>query len=419
MKIEKISIDKIKPAEYNPRLDLQPGDEKYEHIKNSIESFGYIDPIIWNKTTGNLVGGHQRYKILKQLGYTEIEAVIVEFDEDKEKAANMAVNKASGDWDAKRLEELLKEVKEYDMTQFGFMENQILDIVNDIREDDYESFSGTATGKVKYGDVWILGKHKLICGDSTKEDTYKKLLGTERVDAIVTDPPYNVDYESGTTGMKIQNDNMDDLKFKAFLSDIFKHTTNYSKKGAAVYVFHSSSEVENFRHTCTDNGFKVTQELIWNKSHFVLSRQDYNWKHEPILYGWKEGASHHFYGKMSNDTVLSDYAEDYKNKTKAQLVQILDDIYATAPTTIINEDMTKKNDIHPTMKPIKLIAKLVANSTKKGQTVFDPCAGSGSLVIACEQLDREARVVELDEGYCESIIERWEEFTGLTARKEV
>ena len=158
---------------------------------------------------------------------------------------------------------------------------------------------------------------------------------------------------------------------------------------------------------------------MWVKNHFVLSRKDYNAKHEPILYGWKEGAAHHFYGKMNNDTVLSDYAEDYREKTKAQLIAIIEEIYASAPTTVIEENRPNASLIHPTMKPIKLIAKLVANSTKKGQTVFDPCAGSGSLVIACEQLDREARVVELDEGYCESIIERWEEFTGLTARKEV
>ena len=419
MEIKKISIDSINPAVYNPRQDLQPGDEKYEHIKNSIESFGYIDPIIWNKRTGNLVGGHQRFKILKQLGYFEIDAVVVDFDEEKEKAANMAVNKASGDWDNKRLEELLRSMKDYDMTKFGFEENQILDIEEDVVEDNYDDYGGVSTGKVKFGDVWLLGRHRLICGDSTKPETYEKLMKGQKADAVVTDPPYNVNYESDATGMKIANDNMDDESFKAFLNDAFKQISENTKKGAPIYVFHSSSQVHNFRDGMINNGFKVTQELIWNKSHFVLSRQDYNWKHEPILYGWKEGASHKFYGKMNNETVLSDYAQDYRNKTKAQLVQILDEIYASAPTTVIDEDTTKKNDIHPTMKPVKLIAKLVANSTKKGDIILEPFTGSGTDIMACEQLDRTCYEIEYDEGFCESIIARWEEYTTLTARKEV
>jgi len=245
MKIEKIPVDRIKPAAYNPRKDLKQTDKEYQHIKNSLDTFGYIDPIIWNERTGNLVGGHQRFKILTAEGRTEIECVVVDFDEQTEKAANMAVNKAQGAWDNIKLDELLKSVAaDFHMEAFGFDEYTEQ---TDVQEDNYEP-DPPKNPKSKRGEIFQLGAHRLMCGDATSPEAVKKLMAFARADLALTDPPYNVDYQGGTPArLRIENDKMEDVQFLEFLTAAFRQMNEHSRQGAAAYVFHADSEGYNFR----------------------------------------------------------------------------------------------------------------------------------------------------------------------------
>ena len=298
MVIEKKHIDTLKPADYNPRKDLKPWDAEYEKLKRSIETYGYVEPIIWNKRTGVVVGGHQRLKVMKDLGYTEVDCVIVDLDEQKEKALNIALNKISGAWDDTLLANLLKDLDRsgYDVTLTGFDLAEAQELfgsgsMENVHEDEFDA--DTAVGeisepKTKLGDLWILGKHRLLCGDCTQKEDINKVLDGKYADVMVTDPPYNVDYGSTLSGKNrdIANDNMSDSEFYQFLLAFYKAAESGLKKGAPLYVFHSTKESVNFIKAMVDAGFKYAQTLVWYKNHFTLGRQDYQWIHEPILYGW-------------------------------------------------------------------------------------------------------------------------------------
>ena len=239
--------------------------------------------------------------------------------------------------------------------------------------------------KSKKGDIYILGNHRLMCGDSTNKDDVRKLMNGNQCDMIFTDPPYNVNYEGGT-GMKIQNDNMLDATFYDFLFSAFDNMFENTKRGGAIYVCHSDTEGLNFRNAFKNAGYKLAECLIWVKSALVMGRQDYHWRHEPILYGWKEGAAHYFIDDRTQDTVW-----EFKKP--------------------------KKNALHPTMKPLELCAKAIYNSSRSGDIILDLFGGSGSTLIACEQLNRNCYMMELDEKYVDVIIDRWEKFTGRKAVK--
>ena len=387
MLIEKMKTENLLPADYNPRKDLKPGDEEYEKLKRSIEQFGYVEPVIWNRTTGRVVGGHQRLKVLIDMGIGEVDCVVVEMDENKEKALNVALNKISGEWDKDKLALLISDLQaeDFDVSLTGFDAAEIDDLFKDtiqdkIKDDDFDVDAELQNPTItKLGDVWQLGRHRLVCGDSTLAETYDMLLGDEKVNLVITDPPYNVNYE-GSAG-KIKNDNMEDDKFYNFLFDAFSNTEKYMADDASIYVFHADTEGLNFRKAFKDAGFYLSGTCIWKKQSLVLGRSPYQWQHEPILFGWKKKGKHQWYTGRKESTIWE-------------------------------FDKPKKNGDHPTMKPIPLLAYPIMNSSMSNCLVLDPFGGSGSTLIACEHTDRIARTIELDEKFCDVIIKRYIEQVG-------
>lgn len=417
--IKDIHISELKQSEYNPRKDLRPGDAEYEKLKNSIKNFGYVEPVIWNKRSGNIVGGHQRAKILRDLGYEEITCIVVDLDDLQEKALNVALNKIVGEWDIPLLTDLLKELDESDMDVFltGFDAEELSEMFgeknpNNLIGDDFDvdsEIDQIETPYTEQGDIWILGKHRLMCGDSTNESDVLTLTGGAAVDMCFTDPPYNVDYESETTG-KIMNDNMGDSEFLSFLINAFKMIFIALKHGGAFYICHADSEGLNFRKAADAAGLTLRQCLVWVKNSFVMGRQDYQWQHEPILYGWKPGAPHYFTSNRSNSTVIDELKKtDIGKLRKAELVALLTKLQreGEALTTVIRENKPQKNPDHPTMKPIGLCARCIQNSSRRKEKVIDLFGGSGSTLIACEQIDRVAYLMELDPKFCDVIIRRY------------
>ena len=387
MLIEKKNTADLLPADYNPRKDLKLGDAEYEKLKRSIEQFGYVEPVIWNQTTGRVVGGHQRLKVLMDMGMTEVDCVVVEMDEDKEKALNIALNKISGDWDKDKLALLIADLQgaDFDVSLTGFEPAEIDDLFKDtlkdgVKDDDFDV--GAELGKptmTKPGDIWMLGRHRLICGDSTKAETYDLLMGSTKANLVITDPPYNVNYE-GSAG-KIKNDNMADDAFYNFLLDAYTQMHSAMADDASIYVFHADTEGLNFRRAFADAGFYLSGCCIWKKQSLVLGRSPYQWQHEPCLYGWKKNGKHQWYTGRKE-------------------------------TTIWEFDKPKKNGDHPTMKPIPLLAYPIMNSSMSNSVVLDPFGGSGSTLIACEQTDRICYTIELDEKFCDVIVKRYIEQVG-------
>ncbi|MED3654683.1 site-specific DNA-methyltransferase [Heyndrickxia sporothermodurans] len=387
MIIEKVNLEQLIPADYNPRKDLQPGDSEYEKIKRSLEEFGYVDPVIWNKTTGRVVGGHQRLKVLASMGRTEVECVVVELNEEKEKALNVALNKISGDWDKEKLAVLMTDLDaaDFDVSLTGFDAAEIDDLFKDtlrdgVEDDDFDVDEELQNPPITMqGDVWILGRHRLVCGDSMKKETFDKLMEDKKANLVVTDPPYNVDYE-GSAG-KIKNDNMNNDTFYQFLLDAFKNTEDALAKDGSIYVFHADTEGLNFRKAFEEAGFYLSGTCIWKKQSLVLGRSPYQWKHEPILFGWKKKGRHRWYSDRKQSTIWE-------------------------------FDKPKRNADHPTMKPIALIAYPIMNSSLTNSIVLDPFGGSGSTLIASEQTDRICYMIELDEKFCDVIAKRYIEQVG-------
>ena len=427
MQIEKRAVADLKAAEYNPRKDLKPGDAEYEKLKRSIQEFGYVEPVIWNKRTGVVVGGHQRLKVMEDLGYTEVDCVVVDLDEAKEKALNIALNKISGEWDNDLLASLLKDLdgSGYDITLTGFDLAEAQELfgsgsMENVHEDDFDAESAldaVTEPKTKTGDLWILGQHRLLCGDCTQNEDVNRVLDDKTADIMVTDPPYNVDYGSAVRGKHesqsrqgsvIANDNLSDDEFYQFLLAFYKAAEKGLKKGAPIYVFHSTKETVNFTKAMTDAGLKCAQTLVWYKNHFTLGRQDYQWIHEPILYGWKEGAGHYFIDDRTLSTVNEELRLNLRKMSKVELVELVEKIL-DLPSTVIKDNKPSKSPDHPTMKPITLCAKLIYNSSHEGDTVFEPFGGSGSTLIASEQLNRKCCAIELEPKYCDVIVRRYRE----------
>lgn len=388
MQIEKLKTELLIPADYNPRKDLKPGDPEYEKLKRSIEQFGYVEPVIWNKTTSHVVGGHQRLKVLLDMGITEVECVVIEMNEEKEKALNIALNKISGDWDKDKLMLLIADLQgaDFDVSLTGFEPAELDALFKDslkdgIHEDDFDVDAELQKPALtKQGDVWMLGQHRLVCGDSTKADTFNILMDGKLANLVITDPPYNVNYE-GSAG-KIKNDNMGNEAFYNFLFDAFQNTEVAMAKDASIYVFHADTEGLNFRKAFSDAGFYLSGTCIWKKQSLVLGRSPYQWQHEPVLFGWKKSGKHNWYADRKQ-------------------------------TTIWEFEKPKKNADHPTMKPVALVAYPILNSSLSNCIVLDPFGGSGSTLIACEQTDRICYTIELDEKYCDVIVKRYIEQIGV------
>lgn len=387
MLIEKKKVSDLLPADYNPRKDLKPGDAEYEKLKRSIEQFGYVEPVIWNKTTRRVVGGHQRLKVLIDMGIDEIECVVVELAENKEKALNVALNKISGEWDKDKLMLLISDLQadDFDVSLTGFEPAEIDTLFKDTIQDKVKDDNFDVDEELnkptlsKFGDIWTLGRHHLICGDSTKADTLTFLMNGVKANLVITDPPYNVDYQ-GSAG-KIKNDNMAKDAFYNFLLDAFKNTESVMEDDASIYIFHADTEGLNFRKAFADAGFYLSGCCIWKKQSLVLGRSPYQWQHEPVLYGWKKKGKHQWYTGRKESTIWE-------------------------------FDKPKKNGDHPTMKPIPLLAYPIINSSMNNSVVLDPFGGSGSTLIACEQTDRICYTVELDEKFCDVIVKRYIEQAG-------
>ena len=369
---------------------MKPGDKEYEKLKRSIEQFGYVEPVIWNKTTGRVVGGHQRLKVLIDMGMTEVDCVVVELSEEKEKALNVALNKISGEWDNDKLALLIADLQgtDFDVSLTGFEPAELrLCSVRIPRKVStmtismwMPSWKPTFSSPVTFG----AGRHRLVC-DSPR---LKPMPPDERQgrNLVVTDPPYNVNNE-GSAG-KNKNDNMENSAFYQFLLDAYTQMHSAMAEDASIYVFHADTEGLNFRRAFADAGFYLSGTCIWKKQSLVLGRSPYQWQHEPVLFGWKKAGKHQWYTGRKE-------------------------------TTIWEFDKPKKNCDHPTMKPIPLLAYPIMNSSMANSLVLDPFGGSGSTLIACEQTNRICYTIELDEKFCDVIVKRYIEQVGSAANVTV
>lgn len=388
MEIKELPLKELKPAAYNPRKKLKKGDKEYEKIKQSLLKFGYVDPIIVNEDL-TVIGGHQRLTVLKDLDYETAKCVIVKLSKEDEKALNIALNKITGQWDEALLVDLLLDLQESDfnLDLTGFEPPEIDDILSNVHdkelsEDEFDVEEELKKPTVsRHGDIWQLGKHRVICGDSTKAETYKQLLDDRKANLVVTDPPYNVDVEE--TAGKILNDNMSDRDFYQFLLSMFTQVENHMEDDASIYVFHADTEGLNFRKAFKDAGFYLSGCCIWKKNSLVLGRSPYQWQHEPCLYGWKKKGKHQWFSDRKQ-------------------------------TTIWEYDRPKSSKDHPTMKPIQLMAYPIQNSSMRGTIVLDPFLGSGSTLIAADQTGRVCYGIELDEKFVDVIVKRYIEVTGDT-----
>lgn len=415
MKIEKVKIDDLKPYENNAKLHPQ---EQIDEIKKSIEEFGNNDPIAVDENN-IIIEGHGRYLALQQLGYKHVEVIrLSHLTEEQRKAYTLVHNKLTMNtgFNMELLMLELNEIQDIDMRLLGF-EEELNVHPSTLEEDDFDEddIPEGVPPKSREGEVYQLGDHYVMCGDSTKPADVAKLMDDEEADLCVTDPPYNVDYQGGT-GLKIQNDSMSEHAFIEFLTDAFACMRESLKDGAAFYIWHSDGHRFEFLEALRRNSLEVRQALVWVKSSIVMGRQDYQWKHEPCLYGWKDGASHYFVNDRTQSTIIED-APNINKMDKDQLKTYVKELIAQRDqrSTIIREDKPSRSAEHPTMKPVKLIGQNIFNSSREGDIVLDLFGGSGSTLIACEQLNRKCRIMELDPHYVDVIIKRWEDFTGQKA----
>lgn len=379
-----VPIEKLVPYVNNARTHSP---EQINKLRSSLREFGFINPVIIDKDYG-VIAGHGRILAAKEEGLTEVPCVFADhLTEPQKKAYIIADNRMALDagWD----EELLRieieslQAEAFDLALTGFDEKELsklFDDANDTKDDDFdvdEELKKPVFSKA--GDVWTLGRHRLVCGDSTKQETYEVLMQGKKANLVVTDPPYNVNYE-GTAG-KIKNDNMASEKFFDFLFDAFSNMEKVMADDASIYVFHADTEGLNFRKAFDAAGFYLSGCCIWKKPSLVLGRSPYQWIHEPCLFGWKKTGKHQWYSDRKQ-------------------------------TTVWEFEKTKKNTDHPTMKPIPLLSYPIANSSMSNTLVLDPFGGSGSTLIACEQMDRSCYAIELDEKYCDVIVNRYIEFKG-------
>ena len=419
MKLERIQLKDIKPYENNAKIHTP---EQIGQIIKSIQDCGFNDPIAVDENN-MIIEGHGRYMALQQMGETEVDCIRLEGMTEEQKRAYIHIHNQltlNTGFDLDILEQELKTIEGIDMSFFGF--DMDFEIDSDFSFDDgekaqseLEAVAAAKEPRAKRGQLWQLGRHRLMVGDSTSAADVNKLTGGASMDLCVTDPPYNVNYE-GTAG-KIENDNMEDQAFYTFLLDFYRQMLRALKPGGGFYIFHADSEGLNFRGALQEAGGQVKQNLIWVKNSLVLGRQDYQWKHEPILYGWKEGAGHYFVNDRCQTTVFESLP-DPESMTRDELLQYalaLQSRLDSVPSTIIRHNRPSRSELHPTMKPVSLCAKLIQNSSKRGDKVIDFFGGSGSTLMACEETGRDCYAMELDTKYADVIITRWEEATGEKA----
>jgi DNA modification methylase len=411
MKIQKISVNRINPAAYNPRKDLQPDDLEYKQLAKSIEEFGFVEPLVWNRRTGNLVGGHQRFKILLAKGLKEVEVSVVDLPLKKEKALNIALNKISGDWDEHKLALLLDEltkVPDFDVGFTGFETEEISDLLDRALNADTsgakdENFDVEVAldrehpAITKPGELIELGNHRLLCGDSSKLPTLRKFIQDTKVHLLFTDPPYNVDYYGGNRPQpqkarpkqsrqwkKIYSDNLNQDQYTKWLGTILKNAARFLAIGAPVYIWNGHRQFGPMHQLLGSIGIKISCVITWAKESFAIGYGDYNQQTEFCLYGWLEdNGAHRWYGPTNESTLWQ-----------------------------IHRDPTKEYQ-HPTQKPLELAERAMRNSSLRSQIVLDTFLGSGTTLIAAERLSRRCFGIEIDAHYCDVIVRRWIAFVGV------
>lgn len=421
LKIEYRKVSELLPYARNARTH---SDTQVSQLAASIKEFGFNNPVAID-ADGMILCGHGRVMAAQKLGLTEVPTVCLSHLSDTQKKAYiLADNKLAlnAGWDNDMLKVELEDLKfsNFDLDLVGFSTEELDEIMNqdeepEVEDDDY-TVAVPQEPKAKLGEIYILGKHRLMCGDSTSIQDVEKLMGggEYQADLLLTDPPYNVDYEGGTDKkLKIKNDNMEDQAFRQFLIDVYKAADHVMKPGAPFYIWHADSEGANFRGAAKDMGWQIRECLIWVKNSLVLGRQDYQWRHEPCLYGWKAGAAHYFTDSRAESTVIEDQVNVdklSKDELKTLCKKLLD---PGIETTVIREKKPSINDVHPTMKPVKLFGRLVKNSSKRNDIVLDLFGGSGTTIVACEQLNRRAYLMELDPAYVDVIIDRYQKLTNV------
>lgn len=377
--MKQVEVSKLVPYANNSRTHSK---EQIKKLQSSLREFGFVNPILIDRKY-NIIAGHGRLLAAKEDGLETVPCVFVDhLTEAQKKAYIIADNRLAEDagWDKDLLAIELESLQEldFDIDLLGFDAaelNTLLNSADDVKEDDFDVEEELKKPLLsKQGDLWILGRHRLLCGDSTKLESYEKLMDNKKANLIVTDPPYNVKYE-GTAG-KIQNDNLSSDAFFNFLFDSFRNMEKVIADDGSIYVFHADTEGLNFRKAFSDAGFYLSGTCIWKKQSLVLGRSPYQWQHEPILFGWKKKGKHQWYSDRKQ-------------------------------TTIWEFDRPSKNADHPTMKPVALVAYPIGNSSLTNSIVLDPFGGSGSTLIACEQMDRICFTIELDEKYCDVIVKRY------------
>lgn len=430
MKIIELATDDLTPYENNPRNN----DAAVKAVAESIRQFGFKVPIVVDKNNV-IVAGHTRLRAAQLLGLDSVPVIrATDLTDDQVRAFRLADNKTAelAEWDDEKLDLELALLSDFDMSAFGFEELEDTADVDEMDDDPDAMAKQIEEPTTQLGDVWQLGQHRLVCGDSTAAKTLKVLMDGEQADLLLTDPPYNValgqdgghairpseakQLHRRTDGLVIDNDSWKtDEEFIDFLVSAFKTALGAIKAGGAFYIWYADTQALNFRRAAQKAGLEIRQNLIWVKSNFALGRQDYQWQHEPCLYGWKDGAGHYFTDSRTEATVIEDRININKlskDEMKALLKELLADKQST---TVIHEDKPSKSVEHPTMKPLKLLARQIRNSTRKGEKVLDTFGGSGSTLLTCEQLGRVCYTVELDPKYCDVIIQRWENATGNKA----
>jgi len=388
--LEAIQIDALIPYARNSRTH---SDAQVAQIAASIKEFGFTNPVLIDGG-GGIIAGHGRVLAARKLGLTDVPCIRLDHLTDAQKRAYVIADNRlalNSGWDTEMLKVEFADLQElgFDLELTGFDMDEIKELLAPVGTegltDPDDAPPLPENPRTRPGDIWVMGKHRLLCGDSTSVSDLEKLTDGQLVDMWLTDPPYNVAYEGKTKdALKIKNDEMGDDQFRQFLRDAYTAADMVMKPGAVFYIWHADSEGYNFRGAAQDAGWKVRQCLIWKKSSMVMGRQDYHWKHEPCLYGWKEGAGHL-------------WAADRKQ------------------TTILEFEKPSRNGEHPTMKPVALFEYQLLNNTKGGDQVLDSFGGSGTTLIAAEKNGRVARLMELDPKYCDVIVKRWQDFTGKIA----
>lgn len=423
MNIIEMSPADLIPYEMNPRKN----DDAVDEVALSISSFGFKVPIIID-SNNVIVAGHTRLKAAQKLGLSTVPVIRADdLTEEQVRAFRLADNKVSeaASWDFEKLEAELANI-DMDMSLFGFLDPEDGIDPDTVAEDDPDLEGGPVEPRAARGDIFQLGEHRLMCGDSTDPEDVAALMQGGTVKLLLTDPPYNVAVgtskrpKSNHNNVEIMNDNMTEDEFISFLTRALQNANTYMEPGAAYYIWYAGLSHIAFEMAVRNmTEWKLHEQLIWVKGHFVLGRNsDYQWMHEPCLYGWKHGEQHYFTNSRAEETVIEDKVARLSTLKKSELITLCEKLMgADKETTVLRAEKPNSADLHPTVKPQALLARLILNSSKQGWPVLDLFGGSGSTLIACEQLKRKCYMMELDPHYADVIISRWEAFSGKVAVK--